>query len=147
MSGRWRWSCGAYAGDHIDAALREFLDAAGRAGPDLLVWAGHDRLMDVAPPPLRRAEAPRRVAVLACESERYFGPVLQRLGAQPVALTRTFMAPEAYLLEALAEATAQGKLDDVSALRARLIRAYAKYQRISERAAASVFSRLPAPRK
>jgi hypothetical protein len=135
----------AYAGDRIDDALEDFLRAAaGGSTADLLVWAGHDRLMDRAPPELRTppGATTRPVAVLACESERYFGPVLQTLGVQPVVLTRSFMAPEAYLLEALAAAVAKHGPTATVPLRTALVDAYARYQRITPKAAGTVFSRL-----
>ena len=137
----------AYAGDHIDEALADFLTAVEGRGAkvDLVVWAGHDRLMDVpapkAAPPTGAPGLPS--AVLACSSARYFGPALAERRSQPVALTRTFMAPEAYLLEALAASVAQHGVLDSGAHRERLVQAYAKYQRISLRAARSVFARLP----
>ena len=89
-----RLSLHAYAGDQIDTALEDFLRAAGGGSPaDLVVWAGHDRLMDRVPPRMEPStqRSPRPVAVLACMSEQYFGPVLQSLGAVPVVLTRTII--------------------------------------------------------
>jgi hypothetical protein len=140
----------AFDGTRIDDALAYFFAAARTPGSDLLVWAGHDRLMDVAPPSMTAtttattaATTTSRVAVLACESDRYFGPALRALGAEPVAMTRTFMAPEAYLLEALAGSVARHGVDAPGPLRTALIAAYAKYQRISTRAAGSVFTSLP----
>jgi hypothetical protein len=141
-----RLSLRAYAGDRIDTALEDFLRAAaGESSADLVVWAGHDRLMDREPPETRvnAGSTARPVAVLACVSETYFGPVLRSLGARPVALTRTFMAPEAYLLEALAGAVARHGVTESVAIRAALVDAYARYQRISPRAAGSVFARVP----
>jgi len=135
----------AYAGDRIDDALEDFLRAAaGGSSADLLVWAGHDRLMDRPAPELKvpTGSTPRPVAVLACESEKYFGPVLRELGVQPVALTRSFMAPEAYLLEALAASVAKHGPTAPGPLRAALVDAYARYQRITPRAAGTVFSKL-----
>jgi hypothetical protein len=143
-----RLSLHAYAGDRIDTALEDFLRAAGgESTADLVVWAGHDRLMDREPPEIRVSTraTPRPVAVLACVSERYFGPVLQALGARPLALTRTFMAPEAYLLEALAAAVARHGTTEPAAVRTALVEAYARYQRITPRAASSVFSKVSAP--
>ncbi|WP_246357506.1 hypothetical protein [Pyxidicoccus fallax] len=137
----------AYAGDRIDTALEDFLRAAaGASQADLVVWAGHDRLMDRSPPeiPPLPGATPRPVAVLACMSEQYFGPVLQPLGARPVVLTRTMMAPEAYLLEALASAAARHGPSDTAALRTALVEAYARYQRITRRSASSVFSKVDA---
>jgi len=138
----------AFDGAHIDDAVAYFFAQARTPTSDLLVWAGHDRLMDVAPPTTTATTTattttPSRVAVLACESDRYFGPALRALGAQPVAMTRTFMAPEAYLLEALAGSVARHGVDARQPLRAALIAAYAKYQRLSTRAAGSVFTSLP----
>ncbi|MCE9669822.1 hypothetical protein LY474_18660 [Myxococcus stipitatus] len=145
---RVRLTLYAYAGDRIDTALEDFLRAAaGGSRADLVVWAGHDRLMDRPPPTLQAAASatPRPVAVLACMSEQYFGPVLEAVGARPVVLTRTLMAPEAYLLEALASAVARHGATDATALRAPLVAAYARYQRISLRSAGSVFSKVRAP--
>jgi hypothetical protein len=140
-----RLSLHAYAGDRIDTALEDFLRAAGGASQaDLVVWAGHDRLMDRPPPKTQSlpSATPRPAAVLACMSEQYFGPVLQSLGARPIVLTRTMMAPEAYLLEALAAAVARHGATEPAALRTALVDAYARYQRITPRAASTVFSRV-----
>ncbi|PJZ52725.1 hypothetical protein [Leptospira adleri] len=136
----------AYAGDRIDDALIDFLNAAGNSisNVDLVVWAGHDRLMDRFPPDIRRLKSAssKPAVVLACESEKYFGPVLRSLFVPQMAMTRTFMAPEAYLLEALAATVAKSGLKDKKAIRSSLVAAYAKYQRISTRAAGTVFSKL-----
>lgn len=134
----------AYAGEHIGQALEDFLHAAaGRSQADLVVWAGHDVLMDQAAPTLQvpAGASPRPTAVLACSSEAYFGPVLRALGSTPVVLTRTFMAPEAYLLEALAAAVARHGPTQAEPLRTALVAAYARYQRITPRAAGTVFSK------
>ncbi|MBM9576436.1 hypothetical protein JWG45_04630 [Leptospira sp. 201903070] len=136
----------AYAGDKIDDALVDFLNAAGNSNSntDLVVWAGHDRLMDRFPPEIKRLKAAssKPAVVLACESEKYFGPVLRSLYVPQVAMTRTFMAPEAYLLEALAGTVAKSGLKDKKAIRSSLVAAYAKYQRISSRASGTVFSKV-----
>ncbi len=83
------------------------------------------------------------MAILACMSEQFFGPVLKSLGARPIVLTRTLMAPEAYLLEALASAVARHGPTEATALRTALVDAYARYQRITPRAAGTVFSKAP----
>ncbi|TGN02377.1 hypothetical protein [Leptospira yasudae] len=134
----------AYAGDRIDDALSDFLNAsAGNSGSDLIVWAGHDRLMDRLPPNWKRSSnSPKPTAVLACESEKYFGPVLRSIGSTSVVLTRTFMAPEAYLIQALVDTAAKSGVKDKRAIRSALVDSYAKYQRISKRAAGTVFSKL-----
>lgn len=71
----------AFHGQRIDDALTFFLAAVQDGAADLVVWAGHDRLMDVPAPRVARARTSTNVAVLACESERWFGPVLAAMGA------------------------------------------------------------------
>ncbi|UOG36848.1 hypothetical protein MAL08_12105 [Leptospira noguchii] len=135
----------AYAGDRIDDALNDFLKASsGKTNADLVVWMGHDRLMDRIAPDINSEGSffYKPVVVLACESETYFGPVLRKIGAAPIVMTRTFMAPEAYLLNALVETVSKSGPRDKKAIRSALIRSYAKYQRISIRAAGTVFSKL-----
>lgn len=138
----------AWDGKRIDDALTAFLDAARLKprpeGPyDLVVWAGHDRLMDVPAP--AKANTPQssgaNVAVLACISDRYFGPVLDDIGAKQLAMTRSLMAPEAYLLEAMTITVAEHGFDR-QRVRDALVAAYAKYGRISTKAAGTVFTKL-----
>jgi hypothetical protein len=128
----------AYAGDKIDDAVADFFAALHESPPDVVVWSGHDRLMDVAAPAVStRSSAPPRVAVLACDSAQFFGPALAARGVQALSLTKSFMAPEAYLLEALAGALGHDASD--AAVHDVLVDAYAKYQHISKRAASTVF--------
>jgi hypothetical protein len=132
----------AYDGTRIDDALKYFLTAVQDQRADLVVWSGHDRLMDVAAPSVTKSENAANVAVLACESERYFGPVLDAAGANTVAVTRSFMAPEAYLLDAMLANVARHGPEDREHLRDALINAYARWQKISTKAASTVFSKL-----
>jgi len=132
----------AYDGTQIDHALREFLAKVASGNADLVVWAGHDRLMDVRAPAVTRNDHAAPSAVLACSSQQYFGPVLNGMGSPVVALTRTFMAPEAYLLEALAGSVARWGVRNPKAVRTSLVEAYARYQHISPKAAGTVFARL-----
>ncbi|MBV6354230.1 hypothetical protein, partial [Leptospira interrogans] len=125
----------AYAGDKIDNALLDFLNASsGKSPADIIVWSGHNRLMDRISPKLQSQSA-KTVAVLACESEKYFDSVLRSIGAKPIVLTKTFMAPEAYLLEALTETVSKFGAEDKKSIRSAMIRSYAKYQKISLKAA------------
>jgi hypothetical protein len=126
----------AYAGDKIDDAVAAFFTAVDKNATDVIVWSGHDRLMDVRAPSSAVTTSNAKVAVLACESQQFFGPALAARGAVPIAMTRTFMAPEAYLLESLATSLARG-----ADVRAGLVDAYAKYQKISTKAASTVFAK------
>jgi hypothetical protein len=110
----------AYRGAELRRALGDFLDAAAgarsapvelpgatplRAGSDadLLVWVGHDGLMDfdLDTPPAHRDARARPVVVLACMSREYFGAPLRAAGARPVLLTTGLLAPEAYVLSSV----------------------------------------------
>ncbi|MCC6810736.1 MAG: hypothetical protein IT381_25125 [Deltaproteobacteria bacterium] len=130
----------AYHGAQIDVALADYFAAvAGPSSADVVLWMGHDRLMDVAAPALSAGASPKPTLVLACASESYFGPALKTIGANRLAMTRSLMAPEAYLLVAALETFATKGTTDKAALRAALVDAYAKFQKISAKAAGSVF--------
>ena len=113
----------AVHGSHINGAVERFWKTATQGGCvtfqdgdqerteriHVVGYAGHNRLMDnVALPPAPPAEqaSPIPSFVLACFSERYFGPSLRRAGARPLVTTRSYMAPEGYLVRAIAEGLA-----------------------------------------
>lgn len=104
------------------------LPAGGNA--HLLAFVGHDGLMEF-PPPRRQqplVSAPARAAVvLACESRKYFGGIVQESGAQPLLLTNHFMAPEAYTLDAAVRTWFAGGSD--ADVREAAAQAYNKYQK------------------
>jgi hypothetical protein len=106
-------------------------------------YAGHNRLMDgkKLPPARPQKGAPVPSFVLACRSEAYFGEALERAGSQPLVTTATLMAPEGYLIDALAQGLGEN-LGPVE-LRKRAVAAYAKWQRLTARQAGSVFARRP----
>jgi hypothetical protein len=139
----------AYRGDAIDRALAAFYREAERGGSlgpgrvDLVGWAGHNRMMDgTKPPALANAEerSPIPSFVLACRSRSYFeGPLTER-GSTPIALTRDLMAPEGYVVDAVVDGFAAN--ESRAAVRKRAVTAYAKFQRIEEKAAGSIFAKL-----
>jgi hypothetical protein len=109
-------------------------------------YAGHNRLMDgVALPDLVGArETQARSAALpsfmfACRSAPYFSAALSREGSRALVMTRDLMAPEGYVIEAMA----RGLGDHLSQaeLRQRVVAAYARWQRIPERTASTIFAR------
>ncbi|MCA9640792.1 MAG: hypothetical protein KC492_08850, partial [Myxococcales bacterium] len=65
----------------------------------------------------------------ACYSDRYFSASLESAGSKNLVSTQTLMAPEGYLVDAVAKGL--GENDSPSALTDRAIRTYAKWQRIS----------------
>lgn len=151
----------AYRGTEIKQALTDFFSAAAgipihkdeptpcRAGgivfcapedSDVVVYVGHDGLMDF---PLTMdfagaSGASRPAIVLACASRSFFKDLLKGSGATPLLWTNGLMAPEAYTLKAAVDGwMAQ---ESKEAIRQRAAQAYAKYQKISDKAALRLFA-------
>ena len=151
----------AYRGRDIQQAVTDFLlTAAGInvhvGGPqpcaiaallqcapdyaDLVVYAGHDGLMDfsLSPDFSGHSGGTRQAIILACASKSYFAGLLRSSGAEPLLWTTGLMAPEAYTLEA----ALQGWIlkENNEQIRGRAAAAYAKYQKCSEHAALRLFA-------
>ncbi|APR78642.1 Hypothetical protein A7982_03989 [Minicystis rosea] len=143
----------AVHGDAIDQAVDHlwrtatgggrisFQDGERRRDERILVtgYAGHNRLMDGKTLPEARGGAPVPSFVLACKSEPYFGPSLRAAGSSPLVMTSTLMAPEGYLIDAIARGI--GERLDPAELRRRAVAAYAKWQKLTPRQAGSVFAK------
>jgi hypothetical protein len=151
----------AYRGSEMQQAVTDFFRAAAgvnihqgepalcmvagllQCAPDyadLVVYAGHDGLMDfsLSPDFSARSGGSRQAIVLACASKVYFAALLRSSGAEPLLWTTGLMAPEAYTLEA----AMQGWIlkESKEQIRRRAAVAYAKYQKCSETAALRLFS-------
>ncbi len=110
------------------------------ASPDLVVYVGHDGLMDFSSAldfPSSTA-ANRSAIVLACASKTFFRELLRKTGAQPLLWTTGLMAPEAYTLKAAIDGWILEESKEQ--IRQRAAAAYAKYQRCSLSAATRLFS-------
>jgi hypothetical protein len=150
----------AIHGAQIDAAVRDFYRyategarvsfGAGVAARSVRVhavgYAGHNRLMDgvgleaiVGSRTSSASAAPLPSFMFACHSAPYFGPALRQGGSTALVMTRDLMAPEGYVIEAMA----RGLGDHLSQpeLRQRVVAAYARWQRISVRTASGIFAR------
>ncbi len=110
----------AFRGDAIDQAVDHFFTVATTGGQvaipgetpraetiHAVLYAGHNRLMDGKALP----EAPEGAhgiasVVLACRSEPYWGPALRAAGSRVLLTTRDLMAPEGYLIDAVARSLA-----------------------------------------
>jgi hypothetical protein len=134
----------AVHGSHINGAVERFWTTATRGGcvsfqdgererterVHVVGYAGHNRLMDgirLPAAPSTEEAHPIPSFVLACFSERYFGPSLRRVGARPLVTTRSYMAPEGYLVRALAEGLALNESPE--ALRQRAARVQRAWQK------------------
>ncbi|MRG98374.1 hypothetical protein [Polyangium spumosum] len=147
----------AYHGDSIDRAVEAFHHLATRGGRvrfhdgggsrevrvTVAGYAGHNRLMDGVrlPPPPGPEERGRAIPsfVLACDSEPYFGPALRAAGSETWLMTRSLMAPEGYVLDAVV--TAIGENATPTVIRDRAVAAYARWQKLSRGAAGSIFAK------
>lgn len=136
----------AYRGRRIDQAMSDFMQQAATppnaTTREMVVFIGHDGLMDEQNQPIierfpKHAGHDKQAVVLACLSEEFFSGHLLAAGAKPVVTTFSFMAPEAYVLEAIARGFANQASE--AELRNSAGIAYAKYQHISAKAGKSVF--------
>jgi hypothetical protein len=150
----------AYRGREIAQATWDFLDAAaGKPGTavevkdknkmvafqsggsaELLVYVGHDGLMDFKLPasPLQRDNRERSAIILACASKQYFAEALKRTGAKPLLWTTNLMAPEAYILAAAVDGWVKHETDEQ--IRAQAAAAYNKYQNCGLKSANRLFA-------
>ena len=139
----------AYRGGEIQTAILNFFDAAAgvssgqitvkngpqtvtlniRGDSNLVVYMGHDGLMDFKLPRISRKKtgATRQAIMLACASKSYFAEPLRASGAYPLLWTTNLMAPEAYTLKSALDGWILGEGNDQ--IRERAAGAYARYQK------------------
>lgn len=133
----------AYRGAAIKRCIQDFESAIQAGTYDLVVFIGHNGLMDFALP---NASAPGRPTktpdciVLCCKSEDYFKARIESAGGRPVLLTTQLMYPGAFILSAAAERWLDGK--SRSAIREAAGIAYANNQKLSKKAGTGVFADL-----
>ena len=110
------------------------------AGADLIVYVGHDGLMDfsLSEYPQRADERGRDVIILACASKSYFRDAIRKSGAHPLLWTTGLMAPEAYVLKSAIDGWVLG--EDGERVRKRAAEAYNLFQRCGVRSALNLFS-------
>jgi hypothetical protein len=153
----------AWRGDRIADAIRHYFELDRglhaeilRAGErelqvggaaHVLAFVGHNGLMDfeapALPAPLLPALAHANI-VLACYSHDYFTAKFSAAGL-PLLMTHGLMAPEAYTLDAALRGWFAG--EERGVVRRAAARAYARYQKVSERAAARLFQAPAEPAK
>lgn len=150
----------AYRGKEIRQAILDFLTSAAgdgaetitlpssaagatisaRGGSNLVVYVGHDGLMDfqLSRLPPNQNKVRREAIVLACASKQYFSPLLQASGVYPILLTTGLMAPEAYTLKSALDGWMAA--EDAEQIRERAATAYDKYQKCGMKAARRLFT-------
>ncbi len=153
----------AMHGAQIDQAVRDFYRYATQGAEVAFVeqgierrvpvhtvgYAGHNRLMEHVTweqvmggaAALTASNAAVPAFVFACRSAPYFTPALSNAGSHPLVMTRDLMAPEGYIIDAMARGL--GERASAAELRQRVVATYARWQRIPERIASRIFA--PAP--
>lgn len=141
-------SARAYKGSAIKQCVSDFENAVRTNAADLVVYIGHNGLMDFKLPEPKGAgpnTGTTDCIVLCCKSEKFFTARLNALGGKPVLLTTQFMYPGAFILDAAAGEWLKGA--NTAAIRRSAGAAYAKNQKISIKAGLGVFSDLDLVRK
>jgi hypothetical protein len=135
----------AYRGAAIRHCLEDFEAAVQNGSYDLVVFIGHNGLMDFTLPVLKGRTAGKQAPVadaivLCCKSDPYFKPRLVAAGGRPVLLTTQLMYPGAFILDSAAETWLASR--DPVKIRDSAARAYAKNQKLSQKSALGVFAGL-----
>lgn len=141
----------AYDGRFIKQCTQEFLSSScgelkdtlhinnttiGIAGNAKIIgYIGHDGLMDfqLTETYTNTDNKQRDVIILACYSKSYFAPHLKTANVNPLVWTTGLMAPEAYTIHDAITGRLNNESDE--SIRSRAAKAYAKYQKCSEKAA------------
>lgn len=146
----------AFRGDAIDEVVDRFFDEAERGGSvtfeedgkprtmtvDVVGYAGHNRMMDGKLAPALKSKDPKGIPsfVMACHSASYFAAPLAARHSATLLMTRALMAPEGYVIEAIA--TALGDNVSKRELRRRVVGAYAKWQKVEAKVASTIFEKI-----
>lgn len=130
----------AYKGSAIKECIEAFEVALQSGEFDLVVYIGHNGLMDFTLPIPQKGKRNVDCIVLCCKSEVYFKKRIEAIGCQPVLLTTQLMYPGSFLLEASAEVWLDKK--NRTEIRESAGAAYATNQKISKKSAVGIFSKL-----
>ncbi|MEL6821599.1 MAG: hypothetical protein AAFP70_07560 [Calditrichota bacterium] len=126
-------------GQLADTVVHNTSSLAFGGGADLLVYVGHNGLMDFMleldyqEPPAK----PRDAIILACYSKSYFEDYIRATGANPILWTTHLMAPEAYVLDAALKGWI--KQESGAQIDERAAQAYNNYQKCGIRGARNLF--------
>ncbi|MFV0626042.1 MAG: hypothetical protein ACK5N8_01660 [Alphaproteobacteria bacterium] len=145
----------AYQGKRIKESIQTFLEYSAGQKPmeisvdektisiggnaDILAFVGHNGLMDfsITQIPQSKIDKKRETIILACYSKSYFHNIIPQTGATPLIWTNGKMAPEGYVLKAALNSWIEGK--STQEIKTQTGLAYAKYQKISQKAGISLF--------
>jgi len=126
-------------GNHQQTVKIDHTEIAVGRDAHVIAYVGHNGLMDFYPPDIQKNTddtLARSAIILACKSDEYFKHLISS-PTSSLLTTRSFMAPEAYSLEAAISSWFENS--DKEKVATDAAKAYAKYQKISEKSARTVF--------
>ncbi len=109
------------------------------ASAQLVVFTGHNGLMDMNIPFSETPKHPQQAMAICCLSNSYFYERLILQGVQPILLTSSLMCPEAYSLHDALQSWI--KRESNEKIRMAAVNAYARYQKIPVSSAQNIFSK------
>ena len=144
----------AYRGDKMKETLFDYFDSISGVksakvalkkeslalykDADLTIFNGHNGLMDYSIKAKKNEDnKTRETAVIGCKSYKYFKSNLLIAKAYPLVTTTNYMAPEAYVLEAIVNSW--GRLESEKSMKKSAGKAYNKYQKCGLRGATRLF--------
>ena len=133
----------AYKGSSIKKCIQDYELAIQLGTYDLVVFIGHNGLMDFELPKPTKVENKTKVSdcvVLCCKSESYFKSRIEACGGAPLLLTKQLMYPGAFILHAVADSWLDGK--NRKEIQESAGAAYAANQKISNKAGLGIFAEL-----
>jgi hypothetical protein len=133
----------AYKGSNIKECIQAFESAIQAGAYDLVVFIGHNGLMDCELPKLLKLEKQKKISdciVLCCKSEQYFKTRIEATGGRPILLTQHLMYPGAFILHATVNTWLDGK--NCSTIRESAGTAYADNQKLSKKTGLGIFAEL-----
>ncbi len=133
----------AYRGSAIEQCLKDYELAVHQGTYDLVVFLGHNGLMDFSLGLPKRKPSHTKTPdciVLCCKSEVFFRERIEAMGARPILLTTQLMYPGAFILRDVLDEWM--KKTGLNAYRLAAGRAYPANQKISQKAALGVFADL-----
>lgn len=118
----------AYDGAYIKNAIEDFITECYSDQYDLVVYLGHNGLMEFElKPELIPSPRPPDVVIISCLSKPYFEPLIKPSGANPLVWTSAVVAPESYTLDYILNAWLLKKSNEEILQSA--ITGYCKYQK------------------
>jgi hypothetical protein len=125
----------AVSGEKLENVIINDLTLQILGSANLVAFVGHNGLMDFSLEKqiVKKDDDARDAVMLACASKNYFAEHLKKTNAKPLLWTSNLMAPEAYILHDALEGWVRDESEQQ--IRQRAAGAYAKYQKISLKAA------------